>query len=324
MKEENKIFIYDRPIKVTPKYLLKIVVNFFRAAIYKFVLNIFVPKREYKPQYKVAICAIFKNEAKYLKEWIEFHKIVGVEHFYLYNNNSTDNYQTVLKKYIDDGIVTLIQWEKNQAQMEAYRDCVLNFANDTEWLGFIDIDEYVVPKKTDDIYSFLKGFSKNRPAVLIYWKIFGTSGFNERDTSRCVAEDFVSCWPKYVDIGKCFLNTKYHLDDSKKRNAGLHHRLYTKYGLIHFPPVNEFDKIVIGTRNVASSEFPIQINHYFTKSYSEYVEKMAKGDVFFKINPHDEEYFLYHEGKCSDVDYSAYKYLEKLKSSILDNKHAEQ
>ena len=59
-------------------------------------------------QYKVSIGAIFKNEALYLKEWIEFHRIVGVEHFYLYNNNSDDNYREVLEPYIKRNIVTLV------------------------------------------------------------------------------------------------------------------------------------------------------------------------------------------------------------------------
>lgn len=39
-------------------------------------------------QYELAICAIFQDEAAYLKEWIEFHKLVGVQHFYLYNHAS--------------------------------------------------------------------------------------------------------------------------------------------------------------------------------------------------------------------------------------------
>ena len=57
--------------------------------------------------YNLVICAIFKNEARYLKEWVEYHRMVGVEHFYLYNNDSTDNYKEELKYYLDNNIVTL-------------------------------------------------------------------------------------------------------------------------------------------------------------------------------------------------------------------------
>ena len=52
-------------------------------------------------KYDLAVCAIFKNEARFLKEWIEFYKLIGVEHFYLYNNFSNDNYQDVLQPYIN-------------------------------------------------------------------------------------------------------------------------------------------------------------------------------------------------------------------------------
>ena len=53
-----------------------------------------------------------------------------------------------------------------------------------------------------------------------------------------------------------------------------------------------------------------------TKSFDEYVEKRAKGDVYYEVNPHDEEYFYAHEMRCRTVDYSAYKYLIKLKRKM--------
>lgn len=62
----------------------------------------------------------------------------------------------VLEPYIKSGIVTLVQWEKNQAQMEAYQDAFHRFKNETQWMGFIDLDEYVIPKKRDDIKDFFE------------------------------------------------------------------------------------------------------------------------------------------------------------------------
>lgn len=52
----------------------------------------------------LSICAIFRNEADYLKEWIEFHRLVGVEHFFLYNNFSEDAYLSILGDYIGQGL----------------------------------------------------------------------------------------------------------------------------------------------------------------------------------------------------------------------------
>lgn len=316
MIKEDKYFIFDTEIKNNLKYKLHKFKTKLKAAAYKCMMNLSVPKRKTETKYNVSICGIFKNEGLYLKEWIEFHKIVGVDHFYMYNNNSDDNFREILAPYIEEGTVTLVEWPKNQAQMEAYHDCVSQFASETKWLGFIDIDEFVVPKSTTNIYDFLKKFEKNRPAVLIYWKMFGSSGKMNRDLKSLVTEDLTVCWSKYSNMGKCFLNTKYKIDTSSK-NAGLHHLLWSKAKKIALPPVNLFGKVAFRSLNRASKkDFPIQINHYFSKTYEEYRLKKAKGDVYFKINPHDEEYFYEHEINNSTIDYSAYKYLIQLKNKM--------
>ena len=43
------------------------------------------------PPIYLAICAIFRDEAPFLDEWIAFHRLMGVEHFFLYDNGSVDN-----------------------------------------------------------------------------------------------------------------------------------------------------------------------------------------------------------------------------------------
>ena len=316
MLKSNKYFINDDQSVENIKWQLRKIIATLKAAYYKIRLAFVAPKVLPK-KYNVAVCAIFKNEAPYLREWIEFNHIVGVEHFYLYNNNSEDDYMKVLKPYIVCGLVTLIQWPYNQKQMECYMACIDEYASETKWLGFIDIDEFIVPKSTNSIYDFLQPFEKKAGAVNIYWKIFGTSGRLDRNLSGLVSEDFTVCWPKYMDLGKCFYNTAFGFDNNSKHSRLLHHSFWANYKGRDIPPVNIFNKICIGNRNVAKSpDFPIQINHYFTKSYKEYAMKRAKGDVYFQINPHDEDYFYEHEMKCTSTDYSAYKYLIKLKLKL--------
>ena len=69
-------------------------------------------------KYKASLCLIFKDEAPYLKEWLEYHLLIGIDHFYLYNNNSSDNYLEVLGPYIEDGTVTLINYQKNYGKFK--------------------------------------------------------------------------------------------------------------------------------------------------------------------------------------------------------------
>ena len=203
--KENKYFIFEREVHKNWKFYVKRVLNLITLIGYKFyiLLASFKHKKNtVDKKYNISICAIFRNEAKFLKEWIEFHKIIGVEHFYLYNNFSDDNYQEVLKPYILANEVELIEWPVKQGQMKAYQDCLNRFKDETKWIGFIDLDEFIVPINTHNLYEELKPFEGKYPSVLIYWKMFGTSGLMGRDKGSLIIEDFVVGWRKHTNIGK--------------------------------------------------------------------------------------------------------------------------
>ncbi len=127
-------------------------------------------------KYSVSICALFKNEERYLKEWIEYHKLIGVEHFYLYDNGSRDRSFEVLVPYIKEGSVTLIDWpdfcpmkdpEKPacwvlSTQLTAYENAAKYVAlGDTQWLAFIDVDEYLVPVNTKTLTEVLERYDEH-------------------------------------------------------------------------------------------------------------------------------------------------------------------
>lgn len=148
-----------------------------------------------------------KNEAHYLYEWLVYHQLIGVDHIYLYNNNSDDRYLEIVTPFINAGFVTLRQWPKDFAQREAYEDCYERTKNETHWLGFIDADEFVNLQSYDNVSTFLNNY-KNYPSVLLNWKMFGTSGrlYKNREF---VIESFTSCWPYLSNVGKSFINNDF-------------------------------------------------------------------------------------------------------------------
>jgi len=122
-------------------------------------------------KHELAVCALFKNEADHLKEWIEYHRIIGVDHFYLYDNGSTDHSIKVLKPYIKEKVVTLVRWpdlvKKEEGrkltdwvlstQIPAYENAIVFHAKTrAKWLVFLDVEEFVVPENEDSILEILK------------------------------------------------------------------------------------------------------------------------------------------------------------------------
>jgi hypothetical protein len=126
-------------------------------------------------KYKLSVCALFKNEASYLKEWLEYHQMVGVDHFYLYDNGSKDSSRDILLPYIKNGLITLTYWPdrvKNSddanaqhwvlsTQLPAYENAIKCFAlQDSEWLVFLDIDEFLVPVETSTVGEVLANYNQ--------------------------------------------------------------------------------------------------------------------------------------------------------------------
>ncbi len=57
------------------------------------------------PEGYVAICLIVKEQQRDLRYWIEYHKWLGVEKFYVMDNNSTVPMLHSLLDYASQGIV---------------------------------------------------------------------------------------------------------------------------------------------------------------------------------------------------------------------------
>jgi hypothetical protein len=261
-------------------------------------------------KYTICICGMFKNEAKYLDEWIKYHLVIGVDHFYLYNNNSEDNFIEILQPYIDKGIIDLIDWPFNHSQMDAYKDCYDKNRTITNWLTFIDIDEFICPIANDNIKSWLSSY-KNYPGIAVYWKQFGSNGKLIHDKSQLVIEQYTQCWPKHSVLTKMFCNMNFSIN--KFENP---HVISSLLMGVIIPPFNQFKKIISFGVNRTSifNESTIQINHYWGKAYDSFFEsKVNRTDVFHNNDKKMSQIRLSllksHEAMCTDRDYTIQRFL---------------
>ena len=282
--------------------------------LWHIVLLVSAKKPNESAKYKVTICCMFKNEGKFLKEWILYNQIIGVDHIYLYNNNSDDNYLEVLQPFISQEYVTLIDWPMPQGQIPAYEDWYQRYRHETQWNSFIDIDEFICPFHETNVYQWLKQYSKY-PAVKMYWKMFGTSGVVEHEDSKLVTEQYHVCWDKPWIIGKQFYNTAYDISAFK---INVHHSMNCNVRFcgktLHMPSVNEF-KCYDNHFGVifAGKQFTLQLNHYQSKSYMSYVGLIQKSDSAHKKNPRGRGHFMALETKCTSSDYHIYRFVTQLK-----------
>lgn len=155
--------------------------------MFKLLLSfLLVPFVVFAYQHDLAICVMFQDEGPYMKEWIDFHRSVGVKHFFLYNNNSTDNFRKVLQPYIKKGLVELIEWPSQQlgndfshhsfeVQTGAYNNAIERSRGKVKWLALIDLDEFIVPVKERTIVKVLEKHFRDVAGLCVNWQCYGTS-----------------------------------------------------------------------------------------------------------------------------------------------------
>ena len=97
------------------------------------VAHVMRKDKEKSFKHEIAMVSISKNEAPYIKEWIEFHKLVGFTKFYFYDNESEDNTVDILKPYIDSGLVEYTLIKGKGRQLDAYNDAIAKHKNECRW-----------------------------------------------------------------------------------------------------------------------------------------------------------------------------------------------
>lgn len=248
---------------------------------------------------KIAAVAIVKNESSYLNEWILYHLGIGIDHFFIYDNFSSDNTPEILKPYIQGGVLTYINWPLFRGQDDAYAHAFKTQASTFDWVTCFDVDEFYQLKHHTSLKHFLSDYA-DCEQVVIPWCFFGHSNHIQRPAGL-VIENFTTC------DDKAHTHTKYFVKPDGLLDAGVH--VSTTKNKI---TVNEHKTIIDEGRFHSNHTTDIiQLNHYFTRSYEEYANKIQRGQADGRDLKKLESFKHYD---FSTQDTSLLKYASKIKS----------
>jgi hypothetical protein len=221
------------------------------------------------PPHYLSIVAIIKNEAPYIAEWLEYHLIVGVTKFYLYDNESEDNIKEILEPYIKSKIVEYKYYPGRKKQTVVYNDILKKARKETHWLAVIDCDEFIVPISTQTIPEFLKDF-ESYAGIEINWVVYGSSGQKNKKIGLVIE--------RFKD------HSLFDFDRNKHIKTILNPRLVFQVN-VH-DAVYVLNKFSVNTHKENTKTWfldrdaifdKIRINHYFSKSYEEFLLKRQRG-----------------------------------------------
>ena len=225
---------------------------------------------------KLALMAMFKNEAMGIREWIEHYLWQGVDTILLLDNNSTDDWKSKIQDYLDSGKVTVLAAPDKHAQNRQYNSIGMPWLKEqnVDVLAILDLDEFIfgTDGKTLKEYVLEIFGSPNRPSrIFCKWTLFGSSNLEQQPES--IRKSFT--WKqKTLQFRPWSLKSISWFNDIKEGGAEIH------------------ASHVIG--RVEECPPTVQLNHYLVQSKQYFKEvKMTRGaaDIPAHENLRDWKYF---------------------------------
>ncbi len=270
----------------------------------------------------LSVAVILKDEAAYIEEWIEFHRLVGVDKFYIYDNGSLDNLKTILEPYINSGIVEYIYLPGRCRTFEAYNDAVQRSCLKTKWLAIIDADEYIMPVEKATLPEVLKDYEEfgglgvnwvlfdgndhiQKPEGLVLENYNRIRNFDSLDEHH-IKTIFNPRLVKFASTHNCTYKGKYYTVDENKKIIG------NPFPSEHWMSAYNHIKHAVTQEHSINK---IRINHYWCKSKEEYIARLKKGfsDIANLDRVFEEDRYCFKNHK---YDNFADKFIQPLKERM--------
>ncbi len=216
----------------------------------------------------LGMCCIAKDEDPFLKEWLAYHAMLGVERFYIYDNCSQTPIKRLLGEYAGHDRVVVRRVEGRRMQLPVYDDCLKSFGAECRWLAFIDLDEFICPMQDDDLRPLLAEFEPYA-GLAATWRLFNSSGHLKRPEGLAL-RNYTQAFAQQESFAvKCIV------DPARTAQALSPHHFRHSPGECcvnedHYP-------FAPGTHFSFSPGRLVRVNHYFLRSQQDYEEKMRRG-----------------------------------------------
>jgi len=257
---------------------------------------------------KVGICAIIKDcKPSYLNEWLEWHRLIGVDCFFIYDNDS----KIPIKNIIQDlKNISIIPIHGEMQQSIAYTDCIKKQqqVKDCDWIAFIDDDEFLV-FDCGNIKTFLQ--NQKNSGVCLNWILFGASKSGSENQSQIAK--YTRCLPVTAKVN---LHVKSIVNVQKTESFNHPHIAKYKEGFAVDVFGNE-----VNTPFVENAVHSIAwINHYYCRSLEEFREKNKRGraDLSKEMMPNSypDTTFTIYDSQATENTTKIQQILAKLKCRV--------
>lgn len=252
------------------------------------------PPKERPGRHGIAIAACVKNEEPYIAEWLRFHRAVGVRHFILYDHGSEDDTVEEIRRVLQPDELTLLPWAGRIVatktdllidwQVVAFAHAIQNFGADFRRIAFIDADEFLLPRQASTVEEALAA-AGDFPNIALPWHMFGTGGHKTKPAGP-VATSYTLRSSDPMSRLKHASNFKCIVDPCEVTQVSVHSFETRSHGNV---ASNDAGRRAAGNDRKKPEFYSnafLQLNHYYSKSESEFAAKLARGAIFSLTRNH--------------------------------------
>ena len=260
-----------------------------------------------------------------LIQWLTYHSLLGIEHFYILDNSKTVNrsssylWESRIRPYLDSNVVTLIHFpfispttvSWNSIQEHSFYTAIQKYGVYSKWMGFFDIDEYfgldekrwpnylkdplrylrTIPDVIDEIWGSA-GHDERVPAIVFDTQEMGCSAYNESNRNGNVPKRFEhAALPRYCT----YSGLKFSQNPRAKKTVGYGH------GKLFVRPQRLLEPYIVGMMQ------PHQIDSIYTIFPPEDTKKSSSYPLFYHFDN-----FHYGLNRSSGKDFTLAKFCARV------------
>lgn len=140
------------------------------------------PEPPAEKDHEMCICTMLRNQARFIREWVMYHARIGVQRWFIYDNNSNDNIESVIDSLSSEKFnITRHVWPWIKTQEAGFAHCALRARDVCNWVGFIDVDEFFHLPSGLILHDLIRNLSGDGSVaeLRISCHSFGPSGLKE-------------------------------------------------------------------------------------------------------------------------------------------------
>lgn len=220
---------------------------------------------------------------KELIEWLLWHKFIGVDHFYIFDDNSSvsvkralENYKNFItfvsetdykKSFVPLGKSPLITAQDNRRGYKPtmYSYVYKKYRHESQWMAFIDDDEFIFPLKEKELKVFLRQV-ENENSLVLQWRNFSPEGKSKTPTDGIIFDHY-----KRFQQGRAI---KMIVNCKKVKSIFKKNHFFTSQGI---DASKNKVHLKCSTLDYLVKEPYFALNHYSMKSLEDAKSKLYRG-----------------------------------------------